>query len=77
MRRVLATLTGVVLAAAPGLVWAEGTGGSYRGIAQIYYAFISFVLIYGVHDVFRNKKVTLAAAIVIPVVLYGFLLPKG
>jgi len=77
MRRFVGTLTGLVLAAAPALAWAEGTGGSYRGIAQIYYAFISFVLIYGVHDVFRNKKVTLAAAIAIPVVMYGFLLPKG
>ena len=50
---------------------------SYRGIAQIYYAFISAVLIYGVHDIWRNRNVTIAGAVVIVGVLYGVLLPKG
>jgi hypothetical protein len=70
-------MTGLALVVAPALAWAEGAGGSYKGIAQIYYTFISFVLIYGVHDVFHNKKVTIAAAVIVPVVMYGFLLPKG
>jgi hypothetical protein len=68
---------GLMISFAPVLAWAEGAGGSYKGIAQIYYTFITAVLIYGVHDVFHNKRVTIAAAIAIPVVMYGFLLPKG
>lgn len=77
MRRLFGWLSGLALAAMPALALAEGAGGSYRGIASIYFTFITVVLIYGVHDVFKNKKVTLAAAIVIPIVMFGILLPKG
>ena len=77
MRRFIGTVMGLMISLTPALAWAEGAGGSYKGIAQIYYTFITAVLIYGVHDVFHNKKVTIAAAIAIPVVMYGFLLPKG
>jgi hypothetical protein len=77
MMRLVGIVTGLALAFAPALAWAEGAGGSYKGIAQIYYTFISVVLIYGVHDVFHNKKATIAAVIIVPVVMFGVLLPKG
>jgi len=76
MRSAMMGLMGLGLVLAPTAAWAEGAVGGYRGIAQIYYAFISAVLIYGVHDTFQNKNVTIAGAIVIVVVMYGFLLPK-
>ena len=77
MRRFMGSITGLALAFAPAIAWAEGAGGGYRGIAQIYYTFITAVLIYGVHDTFHNKNVTLAGAVVIIVVMFGVLLPKG
>ena len=77
MRRFMGSITGLALALSPAIAWAEGAGGGYRGIAQIYYTFITAVLIYGVHDTFHNKNVTLAGAVVIIVVMFGVLLPKG
>jgi hypothetical protein len=77
MSRLFGWLSGLALAVMPTLAWAEGAGGGYRGIASIYFTFITVVLIYGVHDAFRNKRITIAAAIVIPIVMFGFLLPKG
>jgi len=77
MMRFVGTLTGLALTLAPALAWAEGSGGSYRGIAQIYYTFIAAVLIYGVHDAFRNRNITIVGAIVIIGVMFGLLLPKG
>lgn len=77
MRRYVGVLAGLAWVLAPTLAWAEEAGGGYRGIAQIYYTFITAVLIYGVHDTFHNKNVTLAGAVVIIVVMFGFLLPKG
>ncbi len=77
MRRLLGTMTGLTLALAPAIALAEGAGGGYKGIAQIYFTFISAVLIYGVHDTFHNKNITMAGAVVIIVVMFGVLLPKG
>lgn len=77
MGRVLGTLTGLMLAWAPVFAWAEGAGGGYRGIAQIYFTFITAVLIYGVHDTFHNRNITIAGAVVIIIVMFGVLLPKG
>jgi hypothetical protein len=77
MRRYIGALAGLAWGLAPALAWAEGAGGGYRGIAQIYYTFITAVLIYGVHDTFHNKNVTLAGAVVIIGVMFGLLLPKG
>jgi hypothetical protein len=77
MSRLFGWLSGLAVAVTPALAWAEGAGGGYRGIASIYYTFITVVLIYGVHDVFRNKKVTIAAGIAIAVVMFGVLLPKN
>ncbi len=77
MRRLIGTLAGLTLALTPAMAWAEGAGGSYKGIAQIYFTFITAVLIYGVHDTFRNRNVTIVGAIVIIGVMFGVLLPKG
>jgi hypothetical protein len=54
---------------------AEGAGGSYRGIGQIYYTFIAAVLVYGVYDAFGKK----AMYIVGPIIVIGLylLLPPG
>lgn len=76
-RNVLGWVVGIASVLGPTAALAEGAGGGYKGIAQIYFTFIGVILIYGVHDVFHNKKLTIAAAIVIPVLLYGVLLPKG
>jgi hypothetical protein len=77
MMRLIGTVMGLALALAPTLAHAEGAGGSYRGIAQIYFTFITAVLIYGVHDTFHNRKITLVGAVVIIGVMFGVLLPKG
>ncbi len=77
MRRLLGTLTGLAVALAPAVALAEGAGGGYKGIAQIYFTFISAVLIYGVHDTFHNKNITMAGAVVILILMFGVLLPKG
>ena len=77
MRRLIGTVMGLMLAFAPALAWAEGAGGSYKGIAQIYFTFITAVLIYGVHDTFHNRNVTIVGAVVIIGVMFGVLLPKG
>jgi len=77
MRRFVGTMMGLALALTPALAWAEGAGGGYKGIAQIYFSFISAILIYGVHDTFQNKNVTIAGAVVIIGVMFGVLLPKG
>jgi uncharacterized membrane protein len=74
--RVMGWFLGSLSVLLPAVAFAEEHGG-YKGIAQIYFTFIIAILIYGVHDVFHNKKVTIGAAIVIPVIFYGFLLPKG
>jgi len=34
------------------------------------------VLIYGVHDTFHNRNITIAGAVMVVVALFGFLLPK-
>ncbi len=77
MMRLVGTVTGLALAFAPALAWAEGAGGSYRGIAEIYFTFITAVLIYGVHDIFHNRNITIVGAVVIIGVMFGVLLPKG
>ena len=77
MRRLLGILTGLAVALAPAVAFAEGAGGSYKGIAQIYFTFITAVLIYGVHDVFHNRNITIAGAVIIIIVMFGVLLPKG
>lgn len=54
MRPVLNLVAGLVLWA-PSLAWAEGAGGSYRGIASMYYTLMWLVLCYGLYDTFGKK----------------------
>jgi hypothetical protein len=75
MKRLLGALSGLALTVTPTVALAEGTGGTYRGIASIYFTFITVVLIFGVYDVFGKKAMYVAA----PVIMIGMylLLPKG
>ncbi len=74
MRRAIGVLAGLSAGMGPAVALAEGAGGSYRGIASIYYTFITVVLIYGVYDIFGKKAMYIAA----PVIAIGMyvLLPK-
>lgn len=75
MKRLFGALSGLALTFTPAVALAEGAGGTYRGIASIYFTFITVVLIYGVYDVFGKKAMYIAA----PVIAIGMylLLPKG
>lgn len=64
MKRLLGGLSGLALAWAPAVALAEGAGGSYKGIASIYFTFISVVLIYGVYDVFGKKAMYIAGPLI-------------
>lgn len=64
MKRLLGGLSGLALAWAPAVALAEGAGGSYKGIASIYFTFISVVLIYGVYDVFGKKAMYVAGPLI-------------
>lgn len=74
MNRVLSVLIGLTTFA-PTLAWAEGAGGTYRGIGTIYYTIIAAILIYGVNDAFGKKAMYVAAPIIV-IALY-LLLPPG
>ena len=74
--RMFGWIAGSMLGLTPGLALAEGAGGGYRGIAQIYFTFILAILIYGVHDAFHNRKITIASAVVLTAIVFVFLLPK-
>jgi hypothetical protein len=54
MRPVLSLLAGLVVWV-PAIAFAEGAGGSYRGIASIYFTLMWAILCYGVYDVFGKK----------------------
>lgn len=64
MRRLLGGVSGMMLAWAPALALAEGAGGGYKGIASIYFTFITAILIYGVYDVFGKKAMYIAAPVI-------------
>jgi len=74
--RMFGWIAGSLFSLTPALALAEGSGGGYRGIAQIYFTFILAILIYGVHDAFHSRKVTIASAVVLIVIVFVFLLPK-
>jgi hypothetical protein len=59
----------------PTLAFAEGAGGTYRGIAQIYYTLIWVILCYGLYDVFGKKAMYVGG----PILAIGIylLLPPG
>ena len=75
MKSTLGLLIGLVVWF-PALAFAEGAGGGYRGIAQIYFTFIWAVLCYGLHDAF-GKKAMYVGAPILAIVIYFFLLPAG
>jgi hypothetical protein len=70
MRKLVSTLAGLSIATAPGLALAEGATAYSRGNAFLYFSVIAAVLIFGIHDVFHKKWLTIASAIVIPVLFY-------
>ncbi len=75
LRRLFSAVAGLSAILVPSMALAEGAGGSYRGIGQIYYTFIAAVLVYGVYDAFGKK----AMYIVGPIIVIGLylLLPPG
>ncbi|RMH09446.1 MAG: hypothetical protein D6704_01230 [Nitrospirae bacterium] len=69
VKQAILSLIGVLYGLMPQLAFAEGVGGSYKGIATMYYMLIAAVLIYGVYDIF-GKKVTMYAGPVIAIAMY-------
>ena len=59
----------------PTFAFAEGAGGTYRGIAQIYFTLIWVILSYGLYDVFGKKALYVGS----PILAIGIylLLPPG
>lgn len=74
--RMYGWMAGSILGLMPAFALAEGAGGGYRGIAQIYFTFILAILIYGIHDAFHSRKVTIASAVVLIAIVFVFILPK-
>jgi len=74
MRLVLILLVGLAVWY-PTLALAEGAGGSYRGIASIYYTLMWAILCYGLYDTFGKKAMYVGGAI-LAVATY-FMLPTG
>ena len=74
MRLKCALLLGLTISW-PTLALAEGAGGSYRGIASMYYTLMWVVLCYGLYDTF-GKKALYVGAPILAVVTY-LLLPSG
>ena len=59
----------------PTFAFAEGAGGSYRGIGTIYYTFMWAVLCYGLYDTFGKTAMYIGAPI-LAIAAY-LLLPPG
>jgi len=74
MRYLLALLLGVITLW-PTLVFAEGAGGTYRGIASLYYTLMWGILSYGLYDAF-GKKALYVGAPILAVATY-IMLPPG
>jgi hypothetical protein len=74
MNRVLSFLIGLTTFW-PTFAFAEGAGGTYRGIGSIYYTIIGAILIYGVYDAFGKMAMYIASPIIV-IGLY-LLLPPG
>jgi hypothetical protein len=76
MTRYLRTLAVPAMSLFPSIASAEEAVNAYsRGNAIIYYSAIAAVLIYGLHDTFRERRITLTALVAIPAAFY-FLLPS-
>jgi hypothetical protein len=74
MRISLALLIGLTVWL-PTLAFAEGAGGTYRGIASLYYTLMWGVLSYGLYDTF-GKTALYVGAPIIAVGMY-LILPPG
>lgn len=74
MRFLLALLIGLT-AWWPTFAFAEGAGGTYRGIASLYYTLMWGILSYGLYDSFGKKALYMGAPI-LAVATY-FMLPPG
>ncbi len=70
MKRLFGVCLVLLLSLTPAIVFASEAGGYSRGNAFMYFAAIAAVLIFGIHDVFRKRWLTLASAVAIPVFLY-------
>lgn len=58
----------------PTLAFAEGAGGSYRGIGTMYYTLMWVVLCYGLYDTF-GKTAMYIGALILAVAAYLLLPP--
>jgi hypothetical protein len=74
MRYLLALLIGFT-AWWPTFAFAEGAGGTYRGIASLYYTLMWAILSYGLYDTFGKTALYIGAPI-LAVVTY-LMLPPG
>ena len=75
MRRYLLSLLAALLLSWPALVFAEeAVGGSYRGIATLYYTLVWGILCYGLYDAF-GKKAFYVGAPILAVAIYLILPP--
>jgi hypothetical protein len=59
----------------PALAFAEGAGGSYRGIASLYYTLMWAILCYGLYDTF-GKTALYVGGPILAVAAY-LMLPPG
>lgn len=74
MRYLFALLLGFT-ALWPTFAFAEGAGGTYRGIASLYYTLMWAILSYGLYDTF-GKKALYVGAPILAVAIY-IMLPPG
>jgi hypothetical protein len=74
MKPGLGLLIGLVVWS-PAVAFAEGAGGTYRGIATMYYTLMWGVLCYGLYDTFGKTALYIGA----PLLAIGtyFMLPPG
>jgi hypothetical protein len=74
MKLVLSLLIGLTVWF-PAFAFAEGAGGTYRGIASIYYTLIWAILCYGLNDTFGKKALYVGG----PILAIGIylMLPPG
>lgn len=70
MSRFFSAAVSLLVALTPTVALAEGANGYSRGNAFMYFAAIAAVLIFGIHDIFRKRWVTIVSAIMIPIFLY-------
>ena len=74
MRHLLGCVIGLT-AWWPTVALAEGAGGSYRGIASLYYTLMWGILCYGLYDTF-GKRALYVGGPILAVVTY-MMLPPG